>query len=51
MLITTNTICGENSESSRVQEIYKPRNINVFLVNVDHNGMEVHRTRSDSEGF
>ena len=30
--------------------VYKPRNIN-YLVNVDHNGMAAHLTRSDCEGF
>jgi hypothetical protein len=35
----------------KFKQVYKPRNINIFLVSVDHNGIAVHLTRSDSDGF
>jgi len=34
------------------KEVCKPRNIYMYhLVNVDHNGIATHPTRSDCEGF
>jgi hypothetical protein len=33
------------------KDVYKSQNINVVLVNVDHNDMAVHLTRSDFEGL